>query len=174
MAPSRLEDEEFRQVFAAAYVAGATIVELMETFKIGSRNTVHVYLRDERMKALIAKETTERVTRMTRKLDAELENRISGPHLKHLPLDELLKIRKEIVGPAAQRIQVDKNVTVEKNETISLDLWGALDGNPEAMERLGRMLSPGPQNDTDVVEGEVVEDEAEPVAALGADTEEGP
>lgn len=169
---SPLEDAELRGSLAEAYVAGASVTELAETFGC-TRATVRKWLKDPRIQGAITQGMTERVNRLTRKIDTELENRIAGPHLKHMPLDELLKIRREVMGPQTQKVQVDQRTTAVSIEATTMDLWGALDGDPEAMKALSRVIGDKPGEleqgieDADVIEEG--EEDGDAVPALGAD-----
>lgn len=170
---SQLDDEDTRESFARAYVSGASMRELAETYRI-SLPTCRSWVKDPRVQRLITDGMNERVNRLTRKIDSEIENRINGPHMRNMGLDDLLKIRKEILGPATQRVQVEQTTTVQGPDP-TMALWGALDGDPEAMKALGRVLGTPKQIAEQVVDADVVEEGEpdEPVPALGADLAEG-
>ena len=133
---SQLEDPVIREAFADAYAGGMTKADMMQTFGI-SRPTVNKWLQDPRVQQHASKAIQDRVERMLRIIDSELEQRLSSRHLKNMDTDTLLRIRKEVM---------DKAVKVDVNQTVSVSpmaMWKALDANPEALTTIEQALIEG-------------------------------
>jgi DNA-binding transcriptional regulator LsrR (DeoR family) len=140
MPASQLEDDDLRQAFAEAWASGTTKGDLARTFGI-SRPTVNKWLADPRVEAASKEAILDRVTRMLRVIDGELERRINGPLLQKMPLDEILKIRDRI----------DKSGTIEDRNgsgaggvNVQIDMgeiWRIFDKDPEKLEQADAVLT---------------------------------
>lgn len=93
--PSKLDEPEYVELFAQAVAEGFTAAELASIFMIGAR-TVRTHRNDPRVRAAALKFIEERVLRITRKVDSQIEQRLQN--VAELDTVTLLKIRKEFLG----------------------------------------------------------------------------
>lgn len=91
---SRLENTEFAKAVAEAYINGCTHTDMADMFG-ASKDSISKWVRDPRVQAHSAKMAQDRVLRITRKIDKEIDGRLQDAH--ELDTEVLLKIRKEFL-----------------------------------------------------------------------------
>lgn len=130
--PSPLSRPEFVEEFAAHLTSGATQAAIAEAMDISDRS-VRTYKNDPRVRAEAMRLTRERVIRITRKTDSEIERRLQ--YASDMTVEELIKIRRELASEMARfapRGEVDAGTISE-----TLD---ELDKSPELVEELSALL----------------------------------
>jgi transposase len=130
--PSRLNDPGFIDLFAALVVSGATNEEIAQQCEISDRS-VRNYKKDPRVKAAAIKLTEDRILRITRKVDSEIEQRLQHPN--EIPTDELIKLRKEYL-PGFVRQQVDAQADAATIEEVMTEI----EDDPELAEKLRELV----------------------------------
>lgn len=133
---SRLEDDTLSKNIAELYVRGVAMAEMSETLAI-PENTLRIYIKDPRVQAHAKTISVERVQRITRKIDGEIEARMA--HMESWSLDEILKVRKEYLD---RPLRVGAGEDVDLGKTTN-DLSDAMDKNPDLAESLRKLLMPG-------------------------------
>lgn len=136
--PSRLAEPGFVDLFAARLVDGAPNAQLSEEFDV-SPSTVKVWKRDPRVLAAAQKLIEDRVVRVTRKTDSEIENRLANA--ADLTVKELLEIRKEYLGGRFRK-QIEGVDAQTTNEAME-----RLEENPELAAELQAMVERADQKD---------------------------
>lgn len=132
---SQLEDPAILQAFAEAYAGGMSRVDMLRTFQI-SDPTYRKWVKDPRVQQIASKEIQERVNRMLRVIDKELESRLGSRHLSNMDTEVLLKMRKEIMDKVT-KVEVSSEVT---HTVDPVALWAAFDTNPDALDKAGQAL----------------------------------
>jgi transcriptional regulator with XRE-family HTH domain len=127
---SLLNEPDFAYSVAQAYCVGMTQEEIANEFEV-SRPTINGWLRDPRVTVHIGSLTKERITRITRKVDTEIENRLE--EVDEMDTELLLKIRKEMLSKA---MVDDKKDDAAANPDNIKDAIGVLENNPELMKLL--------------------------------------
>lgn len=133
---SRIDDADFAKAVALAYVEGLTRQEMCEQFGVRDPDTITKWQRDPRVKAHAAKFAEERILRIVRKTDTEMERRLAN--ISDEEIDTILKIRKEYLNNAV-RIEVGSGDT--HSDTIN-DTLEAMEQNPELAAELAKLLEP--------------------------------
>ncbi len=105
--PTRIDDPEFAEQVAEAYICGASRLEMADVFGV-CKDTVTNWIHDPRVKAYTSKLAEERVARLTRKVDSEIEARLTSDKIKTIDDDTLLRFRKELLEKAV-RINVNSH-----------------------------------------------------------------
>jgi transposase len=131
---SRLNDAEFCQLVAEAYTSGMSSEAMAEELDC-HRDTVYQWIKDPRVQIYITRLTRERVNRITRKVDSEIEGRLS--HVSNMKIDELLKIRKEYLE-RTMKTQGEVDSAATTNEVAE-----AMDQNPDLAEALRALVEQG-------------------------------
>lgn len=131
---SRLVDSDYAKAIAEGYVAGTPMGELAEELGI-PESTLRIYIKDPRVQAHARTIAIERVQRITRKIDGEIEARLA--HISDWALDEILKVRKEYL---------DRPLKVGAGEDVDLskatnELSEAMDQSPELARQLMELVS---------------------------------
>jgi hypothetical protein len=134
--PSLLDNEpELIDKIAEAYVDGKTNAEIAALIERGVHpKTITTYRRDPRVKKVIRALTEERWSRITRKIDSVLEERLRKA--QNLDTETLLKIRKEILP---ERIQITDDRTNDRQSILD-ELMDATDSDPEAADAIVRAV----------------------------------
>lgn len=96
---SRLNDPEVALAVAELAVRGASRPEMAEALGC-SKDTVRVWIKDPRVQAHARRLLSERVTRICRKIDGEIDARLA--HIHGWDIDEILKVRKAYVDTPLQ------------------------------------------------------------------------
>lgn len=130
---SRLADSEFAQAIAVGYVSGIPMTELAEELDI-PESTLRIYIKDPRVAAFARTIAIERVQRISRKIDGEIEARLA--FIEGWSLDEILKVRKEYL---------DRPLKVGAGEDVDLskatnELSEAMDKSPELATALRQLV----------------------------------
>lgn len=133
---SRLSDPEFAKEVAAAYLEGMTQVQMGEHFGV-HKDTVRDWIPDPRVQVHISSGTRARENRIKRRIDKEIERRVNESDIEEVPLDLLLKIRKEMMG----RTRGSDDEAAEG--AISGDIWDALDNNPGLADQVAEAMGGG-------------------------------
>lgn len=133
---SKLQNPEIVKTFAEAWITGASRKELSKLFGI-SVDTVTNWTQDPRVQANAARFAQERVNRITRKLDGEIEGRLDN--VKDWDTELILKVRKEYLDRA---LKVDIGGNINTAEATN-ELLNAMDEDPEFAMKLREMLGGG-------------------------------
>lgn len=97
---SRLSDPGFAKAVAEAYTDGLKRAEMAELFGC-HEDTMSDWVRDPRVQAHAMRLVQERVGRITRKLDSEIDRRILDVDDEDkYPMELILKMRKELLDRA--------------------------------------------------------------------------
>jgi transposase len=131
---SKLANPEFAQAVAEAYAKGVSTEEMADIFNV-HKDTIRSWCRDPRVLALSGKITYERVLRITRKLDSEMEKRLE--EVEEMDPELMLKIRKEYLG----RTGIGE-VAGTTPETVG-NTVKALEENPGLADALKDLLGSG-------------------------------
>lgn len=126
---SKLANPEFAKAVAEAYINGMSRAEMAEIFG-AHKDTITDWTRDPRVQAHAAHLAQERVLRITRKIDSEIEHRVEDAD--DMDTELLLKIRKEFLD---RSLKIDLNNAKDDAGTMS-DMIDALEANPELASQL--------------------------------------
>lgn len=119
---------------AELYASGMTHREMMEHLPITDRGALGRWLKDPRVQVATQKIMQERSIRIRRKVDGELEARVSDTNrLRQMPPETLLKIRKDLSSDF-----IEGTTGPEMHQTIS-DLWLLAATDPEAARILNKL-----------------------------------
>jgi len=130
--PSRLDNPEFLKAVAMAYVEGWTREQCAEEWGVGSLYTITTWFRDPRVQALAGTLAAERMLRIVRKTDSELERRLQTPG--ELDVDDIIRIRKEFAPKTAKAGEVGATPATTTSTQEALE-----DGSVD-MEELERII----------------------------------
>ncbi len=132
----RLSNPEFAKAVAEMYINGASRAEMADEFGV-HRDTISIWTGDPRVQAHASRFAQERMLRITRKIDTEIESRLRD--VDEMEPELLLKIRKEFLERGAKQavssLGQDTNVI---NDAIS-----AMEENPDLAEALKKLTSGG-------------------------------
>jgi len=148
---SRIDDPEFLEMVADAYVRGLSINQMSEHFGV-HRSTIAHWRRDPRVKLAAKRLHDERVMAMTRRVDAEIQRRLVE-NVTEMDDETLIRLRKELLG-GTTKIELSGQVDTKSAQG---DLWGVLDANPQLVQQIGAMLTAAKQL-PETVDGEAEED----------------
>jgi transposase len=126
---SKLANPEFAKAVAEAYINGDSRAEMAELFG-AHKDTITDWTRDPRVQAHAARLAQERVLRITRKIDTEIETRVADAD--EMDTELLLKIRKEFLD---RSLKIDLANAKDDPGTMS-DMIDALEANPELAQQL--------------------------------------
>lgn len=132
---SRLSDPEVAKAVAEAYINGVSRTEMAEIFGV-HKDTITIWTRDPRVLAHGGRFAQERVARISRLIDKEVEERLED--IDELDIEQLLKIRKEYI----ERVVKFENTSAETTSTVN-DTVKAIEENPEIAEALLKMVNGG-------------------------------
>lgn len=143
---------------AELYASGMTLVDMIEQLPITDRATLRKWIADPRVSEKVEEILREKSLRIRRKVDAELEARVSDKRrLQMMPPETLLKIRAELSKDFPEVSSSD----AEQNRIID-QLYLLAANNPAAAEVISQLnLDPeGTVTATveEVTEAEVVEE----------------
>lgn len=135
--PGRLDNPEFAKAVAAAYVDGMTRKAMAEEFECHV-DTITSWTRDPRVQAHTTRLAQERVNRITRRVDSEIERRLQDT--KDIDTEVLLKIRKEFIDRSLTNVGKgnDKDNSETINEAVSI-----LESNPELAKQFKELTEGG-------------------------------
>lgn len=126
--------EGYAYELAAFVLEGYSNVEAGEKFDF-SPSTIANHLKHPDVQAALKELAQERIDLATRTIDAALIARLSDEvQRKKMSNKELLEIRRELLGPAEQRVKVSRGA--DDNEALR-ELYAKLAANPALAEQLG-------------------------------------
>lgn len=125
---SKLANPEFAKAVAEAYMNGSSRAEMAEMFG-AHKDTITDWTRDPRVQAHAATLGQERVNRITRRIDSEIESRLLDAD--EMDTELLLKIRKEFMERTGKVGQTNTN----EAGTMS-DMIDVLEANPDLAAQL--------------------------------------
>lgn len=129
-----LDDAEMLELFVQSLCNGMSNSELADMFNVTTRS-VSTYKHDPRVRAASLKYIEERVIRVARQVDTEIEKRLED--CDELDTVTLLKIRKEFLG-GALRMQTQGGKTDAKTINEAMD---EIESNPEFAKELQELLA---------------------------------
>lgn len=136
---SKLAVPDFAKAVAEAYVNGMSRDDMAAEFSVHP-DTITIWCRDPRVQAPAARIAQDRVTRILRKIDAEMEGRLA--HLDKMDIEQILKVRKEYLGNA---IKIDLGSAGQAAETIN-EVAAAVQDRPELAVALREALEASGSN----------------------------
>lgn len=131
---SRLESTEFCETVAEAYVSGLNYTQMSEVLEC-SKGQLRVWVQDPRVQAFIVKMSRDRVARITRKIDSEIDRRLI--HVSDWKTDDIIKVRKEYLDRART---ADTGDTGSDNASTINELSEAMDANPDLAAALRQLV----------------------------------
>lgn len=148
------------ELVAELYAAGLKQSEILDELPISQAATLRNWLKDERVVVHVEEIMRERSKRIRRKVDGEIEKRLSDPkRLRNMPEESLLKIRKEMSSDFPDRGSTDAEHT-----RIIEQLYLEAANNPAAAELIQKLnLDP---EATITVTAEEIEDAEEAPAEI--------
>lgn len=131
---SKLANPEFAKAVGEAYVNGLSREEMADEFSV-HRDTISIWTRDPRVQAHVSRLAQERVNRITRRIDKEIEGRLLDA--EDMDTEVLLKIRKEFLGNIIKAPDGKATQTAETvQETIK-----AVEESPDLAAQLQELLT---------------------------------
>lgn len=127
--PGRLDDPEFAKQVADLFVSGMAREEMAQELDC-AKDTIRVWVRDPRVQAHARRLSVERVQRISRKIDSEIEARLAG--IDDWALDEILKVRKEYLD---RPLKISDGEMMDTGKTTN-ELAEAMDQSPDFAEQL--------------------------------------
>jgi transposase-like protein len=131
--PNRLDDPDFAQAVADAYVSGATNKAMGAALDCDP-GTIRIWVRDPRVRARVRSGLRERTERIARKIDGEIERRLAD--LSDMEIQDVLRVRKEYIDRPLK--QLEDGGASEAGATN--ELAEAMDENPELIAELQELL----------------------------------
>lgn len=131
---SRLEDDTLSKNIAELYVRGVPMAEISDELNIPV-DTLRIYIKDPRVQAHARQIAVERVQRISRKIDGEIEARMA--HIENWSLDEILKVRKEYLDRPL-KVGAGEDLDLSKIEN---ELSEAMDQKPDLAEALKQLVA---------------------------------
>jgi transposase len=130
---SRLSDPDFAKAVAEAYVSGMNRDEMAEHLEC-HKDSIAVWIKDPRVTAHASRFTLERIQRITRRIDSEVEGRLA--HVSNWKLEDLLKVRKEYLERSLKVAEASAAGTAETTE----ELAEAMDQSPDLAAALRQLV----------------------------------
>lgn len=135
---SRLADVEFAKRVATLYLEGLTREEIRDSlpYEDGTFphiDTISLWVHDPRVQVHIDAGARARTARITRRIDREIEARITGAGIGQIDLETLLRIRKELKGKVPEGSD-------QGAEGATSDIWDALDANPDLLDQVSAAM----------------------------------
>lgn len=132
--PGRLANPEFAKAVAEAYVDGMSRSEMAQLFDC-CPDTITNWVRDPRVQAHSVKMAQDRVTRITRRIDSEIELRLQNT--KNIDTEVLLKIRKEFLD---RSLKVDLGGSGKDNADTINEAVSVLETNPALAKQFKELI----------------------------------
>lgn len=134
--PSRIDNPEYAEAVAKLLSEGLTNADTAEALGDGTHpDTVKKWAKNPKIQAIRTRLTQERVNRVTAKLDSVIEGRLSDADaIKAMDIKDLVALRRELLGPAAQRLVVHRGAD---EASATMELMQTLAANPELAAALG-------------------------------------
>lgn len=143
------------ELIAELYSAGLNNKEMLENLPISDPAALRKYLKDERVQAKTAEIMGERALRVRRKIDSEIDSRLSNPkRLRDMPADTLLKIRREYAPEVIHKAG-------EEAHEVMTRLFLAARKNPALANALNDLNMDDPSAPVAATSEEVIEQEPE-------------
>lgn len=143
------------ELVAELYAAGLNNKEMLENLPISDPKSLRQYLKDERVQKAVAEIMGERAVRVRRKIDTEIDSRLSNPkRLRDMPVDSLLKIRKEYAPEVIHQAG-------EEAHEVMARLFMAARRNPALAQALNDLNFDNPSAPVAATSEEVLDAEAE-------------
>ena len=139
---SRIADPEFAQAVAEAYINGLSRTEMSDMFGV-CKDTITAWTKDIRVQTHAAKMAQERVTRVTRRIDATIEGRLQ--EVAEMDTELLLKIRREFLDRA---LKIDLGAGKDNPDTIK-EATDLIESNPDFAAGLAALLGKSDPSDAD-------------------------
>lgn len=131
---SRLKNADFCKSIAEAYITGMSRAEMAEHFD-AHKDTITVWCSDPRVQAHAGRLALERINRITRKIDGEMEARLAK--VDGWDIEQLLKVRKEYLERA---MKVGVDLGGASTGDVSNELSEAMDRDPNLAEALRKLV----------------------------------
>lgn len=131
--PSRLKDPEFAKAVAEAYISGMGRDEMCEVLQC-SKDSISTWVRDPRVQAHASRLTLDRIQRITRRIDSEVEGRLA--HVGNWKIEDLLKVRKEYLERSLKVAEASAGTLSETSE----ELAEAMDQDADLATELRRLV----------------------------------
>lgn len=133
---ARIDDPGYAEALAELASRGLSLRDIAGELNDGTHySTVGRWLRHPKVQAHLSRLREERVNRVTRKLDHEIEQRLDDKKaVQSMDMKDLVALRRELLGPAAQRVVVSKGAD---ESAAAAELMGVLARNPELAQALG-------------------------------------
>lgn len=125
---SRISEPDFAKAVAEAYSDGMSRAEMAAMFNV-SKPTITTWTRDPRVQAHASKMALDRVNRITRKVDSEIDARLQ--HIDNWDIDTILKVRKEYLD---RSLKIDLGVGATAETTN--EILEAMDSDPDFAEAI--------------------------------------
>lgn len=129
-----LNDIENCKLVAETFIKGVSAKEMGEVFDVTPR-TIYAWLRDPRVQAHARRMQVERVNRITRRIDGEMEARLAN--VENIDIDVMLRIRKEYLD---RQLKIGAALDGGDSGNASNEISDALEDNPGLAEGLLAML----------------------------------
>lgn len=151
------------ELVAELYASGMTKKKMLEELPVTQNATLNNWLKDERVQSKVEEILREKSLRIRRKVDAELEARVSNKQrIQQMPPETLLKIRSELSK------DFPENRTSDAEHTRIIEqLYLEAANNPAAAELIQK-LNLDPEGTITTTAEDVTDAEVEPDDALPA------
>lgn len=134
--PSRLSTPGLAAAVAEAWVAGLTRKDIGEKFNC-TVDTVSRWFKDPRVQAHAARIAQDRIIRIVRQTDTEIEVRLA--QAEDMPTETLLKVRREYIERQLKVQDASSGGTPADAGTIN-EAIGMMEDNPEMVDEIKKML----------------------------------
>jgi hypothetical protein len=133
---SRIDDPVYAESVAKLLSEGLSHEEVAAALGDGThKDTVRGWAKNPKIQAIRSRLTAERVNRVTAKLDKIIEGRLSDKAaLEAMDMKDLVALRRELLGPAAQRVVVHRGADEAQ---ATMELMKVFAGNPELAAAMG-------------------------------------
>lgn len=121
---SQLADQDFALEVAALYVGGATVPALAEHFGV-NRRTISIWIKDPRVTEIALQLGVERASRILRRVDAEMENRLQPGRIEELSVTDLVKVRQALIRSIPSFAAQPQDSF--SSEAVTADAWALAD-----------------------------------------------
>ena len=115
--PSALADPDYAIEVAAAFAEGLSRAEMCALFGVKDPQTITRWRKDPRVKGHLKTMLSDRVSEITRKIDAKIAGILGDPN-HEWTVQELVLLRKEMLG-GAMRAETEKADDVTTNQAMA-------------------------------------------------------
>lgn len=130
---SKINDPEFAKSVAELEAAGVSRSEMAETFDCTKR-TIGTWVKDPRVQLHTRRISLERVTKIVRKVDGEIEARLA--HIEDWETDMILKVRKEYLD---RPLKAAAGEDIDASKVVN-ELSEAMDQSPDFAQQLRDLM----------------------------------